>query len=75
MSEESEGKVMYAAKLFNDILEIKEVSEGVVRRIGTEGLSNTKFEAAEALKERIMKQFLHDMKCVDWQAQQFIKTL
>ena len=75
MSEESEVKVMYAASLVADELIIREVSEGVVRRIGTEGLSNTKFEAAEALKLRIMNQCLHDMKCVDWQAQQFIKTL
>lgn len=71
----SEEKVMYAASLVNDELIIREVGEGVYRRIGTQGLSNTKLEAAEVLKSRIMEKFTHDMKCVDWQSQQFIKPM
>lgn len=75
MSEESEVKVMYAVSLVAGELIIREVPEGVYKRIGTDGLSRTRFQAAEELKRKIMNQFQHDMKCVDWQAQQFIKTL
>lgn len=68
-------KVMYAASLVADELIIREVGEGVYRRIGHHGLSNTKLEAAEALKRNIIAKFTNDLKCVDWQSQQFIKPM
>ncbi len=71
----SEEKVMYAASLVQGELVIREVNEGVYNRIGTDGLCRTKEQACEALKLRIMDQFMADMRCVDWQARQFIKTL
>lgn len=68
-------KVMYAASLVAGELVIREVGEGVYRRIGTHGLCATKLQAAEELKLRIMEQFQKDMRCVDWQSQQFIKPM
>ena len=71
----SKETVMYAASLVHGELIIREVGEGVYRRIGTQGLCTTKLKAVEELKLRIMDKFQDDMKRVDWQAQEFIKTL
>lgn len=75
MQEYRPEKVMYAASLVQEQLVIREVSEGVYRRIGHQGLSSTKYDACEALKRTLMDKFQHDMKCVDWQSQQFIKPM
>lgn len=66
---------MYRAELSRGELIIIEVAPGVIRRTGHQGLSATKFEACEQLKKDIMQEFRNDMRCVDWQSQQYIRDL
>ena len=71
----SDSKPSFKAELIAGVLTISETPDGVLNRIGWQGLSYTKLEACEQLKKDIMERFLEDMNRIDWQAQQFIKEL
>lgn len=69
----NEGKPpMFRAHLIDGLLTIEEVSAHVVARIGTVGLAVTPLGACEVLKKQLLDQLAQQMKCIDWQSQQFV---
>lgn len=65
---------MYKAELSSGELVVLEVSPHCYMRVGTKDLGRTKLEAIEILKKSVMERFLTDMKCIDWQSQQYVRS-
>lgn len=63
---------MYKAELVNGELIVTPVLPAIWKRIGHQGLGQTKTEAIEKLKKRIMDKFSHDIKAIDWQSIQYV---